>query len=156
MEIKNVFRNSFAMWAAVPARVQERLRMQAMDGQFLSSLARKKGDRMTNQQLGALGEKTAAEYLVQKGYRILCRNFRCREGEIDIVALKEDTLHFVEVKTRQGLLFGHPLESVTNKKAAHMRAAASRFLSQWPREWERPRHIRMDAIAIEIDHVANI
>ncbi|MCI9598311.1 MAG: YraN family protein [Firmicutes bacterium] len=111
---------------------------------------------MTNQQLGTLGENTAAEYLTRKGYRILCRNFRCREGEIDIVALKDDTLHFIEVKTRQGVLFGHPLESVTKKKAAHMRAAASRFLAQWPKGWKRPAQIRMDAIAIEIDHVPNI
>ncbi len=111
---------------------------------------------MTNQQLGTFRENTAAEYLTQKGYRILCRNFRCREGEIDIVALKEDTLHFVEVKTRQGAVFGHPLESITKNKRAHMKAAVGRFLSQWPKKCKRPGQIRMDAITIEINYVENI
>ena len=51
-----------------------------------------------------------------KGYRILHRNFRCRAGEIDLVALKGRILHFIEVKTRQGDSYGHPAESITPKK----------------------------------------
>ena len=63
---------------------------------------------MTNQQLGRIGEDTAKAFLECKGYRILHRNFRCRAGEIDLVALKGRILHFIEVKTRQGDSYGHP------------------------------------------------
>ena len=67
-------------------------------------------------RLGAFGERLAAAHLEAKGYRIRARNYRCREGEIDIVAQDGDTLVFVEVRTRRGDALGGPAESVTATK----------------------------------------
>lgn len=111
---------------------------------------------MNNQQLGKLGEHTAEQYLLHKGYRILCRNFRCRAGEIDLVASKGDALHFVEVKTRQSDLFGHPADSITGKKLGCMKAAACSYLSDAEDRIRKKRQIQFDAIEIEINHIENI
>ena len=64
-------------------------------------------------ELGRLGERLAAEYLQQAGMRILDRNWRCAEGELDIVAAERRVLVACEVKTRSGLGFGSPLEAVS-------------------------------------------
>ena len=103
-------------------------------------------------ELGKFGEDMAAKYLELQGYCIQCRNFRCRAGEIDLVASKGGTLHFIEVKTRRGDLFGTPEESVTKMKQAHMRQAVQRYLSLIP-ESGRSRKPQMDVIAIRIDHI---
>ena len=65
---------------------------------------------------GKLGEQLAEDFLISKGYTILCRNWRHSHYEIDIVALKENIPHFVEVKTRSSNHFGQPEESVNKKK----------------------------------------
>ena len=75
--------------------------------------------------LGHYGEDIAANYLQNKGYKVIDRNFRCRLGEIDIVAGKGKVLVFVEVKTRRGVNYGLPCESVTMEKLNHIRRAAS-------------------------------
>ncbi len=62
---------------------------------------------------GLSGEDAACQYLEQKGYKILRRNFRCYSGEIDIIAAKGQTLSFIEVKTRSSTLYGLPREAVT-------------------------------------------
>ncbi len=111
---------------------------------------------MTNQQLGKLGEDAAKDFLEHNGYRILCRNFRCRSGEIDIVALKGQILHFVEVKTRQGDLFGHPAESITPRKLGNMKAAACGYLAAARGQKRLFGQIQFDAIEIEINHIENI
>lgn len=111
---------------------------------------------MNNQQLGKLGEDTAQQYLLHKGYRILCRNYRCRAGEIDIVASKGDTLHFIEVKARQGDLFGHPADSITRKKLGNMKAAACSYLSAMKSRMKKTQQIQFDAVEIEINHIENI
>jgi putative endonuclease len=68
-------------------------------------------------RLGVRGEKLAARYLRRQGFKILCRNFRGREGgEIDLVCRDRDTLVFVEVKTRTREDFGRPLEAVNRRK----------------------------------------
>jgi len=67
-------------------------------------------------ETGIYGENLACEALSQKKYSILYRNIRCLYGEIDIIAYKNHTLHFVEVKTRKSLRFGLPVESYTQKK----------------------------------------
>lgn len=67
-------------------------------------------------ETGKLGEDLACEALIQKKYSILYRNVRCLYGEIDIIAYKNHTLYFVEVKTRKSLRFGLPVESYTQKK----------------------------------------
>lgn len=111
---------------------------------------------MNNQQLGRLGEDAAIQYLMTGGYRILCRNFRCRAGELDIVASKGDVLHFIEVKTRRGNAFGHPAESVTDRKIGCMKGAACRYMSEMRRRTILPQQMQFDVIEIEINHIQNI
>lgn len=79
--------------------------------------------------LGRFGEQVAAEHLVASGLTILARNWRCREGELDIVAMDGDVLVMCEVKTRRGLGFGTPLDAVTPAKAARLRRLAVRWLA---------------------------
>ena len=80
-------------------------------------------------KVGERGEKTASRYLERRGYAILDRNFRCRAGEIDIVAAEEDAsaLVFVEVKTRNGLAYGTPALAVTAEKQRHLLKAAALY-----------------------------
>lgn len=75
-------------------------------------------------ELGRLGEQLAAEYLQQAGMRILDRNWRCADGELDIVAAERRVLVACEVKTRSGLGFGSPLEAVSRRKQARLRRLA--------------------------------
>ena len=79
--------------------------------------------------LGRQGEITAAACLIQKGYRILHRNYRYRRNEIDIIAADKRTLCFVEVKTRSSEAKGHPLEAVTPDKQKEIIRAASAYLA---------------------------
>ena len=69
-----------------------------------------------NKRLGFKAESLACKLLQNKGYKILARNFRSKFGEIDIVAMDGDVLVFVEVKARNNLKFGNPVESVTEDK----------------------------------------
>lgn len=78
--------------------------------------------------IGRRGEDRAAQYLRRRGYRILARNWRCRLGEIDLIALDGDTLVFVEVKTRRGDLFGSPELAVTPRKQRQLTKAALSFI----------------------------
>ena len=96
-------------------------------------------------ELGKLGEEQAALFLQGAGYTILTRNWRCAEGEIDLVVQRGAAVVFVEVKTRSSLRFGHPFEAVTVKKLARMR----RLAAAWCAAAERwPRQIRLDVIAV--------
>ena len=81
-----------------------------------------------NNFLGDAGEDFAAKLLMLNGYRILERKYRCKVGEIDIIAEKSDKLFFVEVKTRQTVRFGMPAESVTREKQRHIRRTAAYYL----------------------------
>ena len=83
----------------------------------------------TTLELGSLGEHIAATYLTDVGVRVLDRNWRCREGELDIVAREADALVFCEVKTRRGIGFGHPVEAVTASKQRRLRTLAQRWLA---------------------------
>ncbi|HEY6277782.1 MAG TPA: YraN family protein [Streptosporangiaceae bacterium] len=78
--------------------------------------------------LGRNGEQAAAEYLERAGLRILDRNWRCAEGELDIVAAERRVLVICEVKTRSGKQFGSPLEAITRTKRARLRRLAVRWL----------------------------
>ena len=71
---------------------------------------------MSNKTLGDQGESCAADYLRQKGYHILTRNYRTRVGEIDIIADDHGTKVFIEVKTRSGVYYGTPAEAVNYGK----------------------------------------
>lgn len=77
--------------------------------------------------IGAWGEEQAVKFLEEKGYAVRCRNFKCREGELDIVANKNGTTVFVEVKTRKSELFGRPAEFVDYRKQRRIIKAAMRY-----------------------------
>jgi putative endonuclease len=78
--------------------------------------------------VGRFGEQRAADHLAAAGLEILARNWRCREGEIDIVARDGPALVFVEVKTRSSLAFGSPAEAVGRAKSARIRQLALRWM----------------------------
>ena len=69
-----------------------------------------------NKDIGAFGENISENYLKNLGYRILDKNFRCKCGEIDLIAINKGYICFVEVKTRYGINYGTPAESVTSSK----------------------------------------
>lgn len=79
--------------------------------------------------LGRFGEEVAVRHLVAAGLTVVARNWRCNEGEVDIVALDGAVLVMCEVKTRRGVGFGTPLDAVTPAKAARLRRLASRWLA---------------------------
>lgn len=82
--------------------------------------------------LGRSGEDIAARTYERDGYRIVARNFRCRQGEIDVIAARGRTLVFCEVKTRSTDFFGDPSEAVTPVKQARLHRLAAVWLSQNP------------------------
>jgi putative endonuclease len=82
------------------------------------------------QRTGAFGEEVTARYLIARGDEILDRNWRIREGEIDVVSLGSDgVFHFIEVKTRSSLAFGHPFEAINREKAHRMQRLAMGWLA---------------------------
>ena len=94
---------------------------------------------------GRRGERLAAEHLERLGCEVLARNWRCREGEIDLVVRDGRDLVCVEVRTRRSLRLGHPLESLTGEKLRRMRRVAGRWRAAHPELLGR---LRLDAIAI--------
>jgi len=103
---------------------------------------------MKRKELGNTGEKLARDFLKKKGYKIRDTNFRCREGEIDIVAEKKGCLVFVEVRTKTSSVFGSPEESVTFAKKEKLIASALTYLNNHqnlPESW------RIDFVAVELD-----
>jgi putative endonuclease len=112
-------------------------------------------------ELGRRGEDLAARYLEDAGYRLIERNWRCRQGEIDIIARTADTLIFVEVKTRSSVAFGHPFEAITATKLARLRRLAGAWCAERSVGVAR---IRLDAIAVivqrgaqpEIEHLRGV
>src|SRR5690242_3685798 len=109
------------------------------------------GGRKNNarQMLGRRGEQMAAEALCERGYRIVEHNFRCRYGEIDLIAEEQDDLVFVEVKTRRGTAFGRPEEAVTRTKRRKLAEVASYYLDMHnagDRSW------RIDVVAMDFNY----
>jgi len=84
---------------------------------------------------GLLGEKMAAKYLSQKGFTILHQNWRHSHWEVDFIASLNNTLHFIEVKTRRTKKFGFPEDDVTKKKMENLINASEEFLFLYP-EWK--------------------
>jgi len=78
----------------------------------------------------------AVDYLLQRDFTILHRNWRWSRYEIDVIALKDQVIHFVEVKTRHSLAFGYPEESVSKKKIERMLKSAREFQIQYS-EWRQ-------------------
>jgi putative endonuclease len=95
-----------------------------------------------------MGETLAASYLTTRGWQIVDRNVRFREGEIDIIAARGGILAFVEVKTRRSAAFGSPAEAVTPRKQRKIRALASRYLAE---QHPGARAIRFDVVDIARD-----
>jgi putative endonuclease len=80
-------------------------------------------------RLGAAGEERAAAWYVAQGYAVVVRNWRCKEGEIDLICVRGRTLVICEVKTRSSLAFGHPAEAVTPAKQRRLRTLARLWLA---------------------------
>jgi putative endonuclease len=102
---------------------------------------------MTNQRqaVGAYGEWCAVRHLVEGGLRVVARNWRSDQGELDIVAWEGEVLAFCEVKTRRGSGFGTPAEAIVPAKARRIR----RLAAQWLAAHElHPREIRFDVIEV--------
>lgn len=113
-------------------------------------------------ELGRTGEQLAAEHLTAAGYTILERNWRCVIGEIDIVAQQGGTTVVVEVKTRSGVGFGHPLDAVTPRKLARLRRLAGAWCEAQPQP-RGVRDLRIDVVgvvagrdSITIDHLQQV
>lgn len=114
-------------------------------------------------ELGRRGESVAAEWFEHDGYRIIDRNWRSSQGEIDLIVTDEETLVFVEVKTRSSLGYGHPFEAITPRKCARLR----RLTGLWAQQSlcaVRPELIRIDGVAVmnawtshpTIEHITGI
>ncbi|WP_062072887.1 YraN family protein [Demequina sediminicola] len=99
------------------------------------------------QQVGRYGESVAAQWMQDHGWRVLERNWRCRFGEIDVIAVDGDTLVIAEVKTRRTRSAGLPQEAVTRDKLHRLRALAAQWLHQDPRRW---RSVRVDVFAVSV------
>ena len=80
--------------------------------------------------IGKAGEEAALEYLLQQGYHVLERNYRCRFGEIDLIARDGNTLAFIEVKTRRSQRFGPAAAAITHEKQRHLVKASQTYLTQ--------------------------
>lgn len=101
-------------------------------------------------ELGIWGERIATEYLQAEGYRIVDQRWRCRLGEIDIIATCGQTTCFVEVKTRRTVSFGHPLEAIDSKKLSRLRQLAGLWCET---NKTLASKIRIDAVGIVGDGV---
>ncbi len=99
----------------------------------------------SSSHLGAWGETLAAEYLQEQGYRILCRNYRTKLGEIDLVARERNVICFVEVKTRASRMYGSPMESVSRAKQRKLTQMAQCYLGAFNLE---KAVCRFDVVAI--------
>ncbi|WP_409331489.1 YraN family protein [Trujillonella humicola] len=99
----------------------------------------------TTTELGLRGERIAARYLTDRGLRLLDRNWRCREGELDIVARDGSAIVFCEVKTRREVGFGHPVEAVTPAKQRRLRLLAQRWLAAHA---EHAPDLRFDVVGV--------
>ena len=108
---------------------------------------------MNNTRTGVLGEELAEIMLLEKGYTILARNFRCRYGEIDIIAAKNSVLAFVEVKTRLFGSCGRGSESVTAAKRQKIRRCALCYISMCQRRFEA---IDFQVVDINADHLEGL
>jgi putative endonuclease len=95
--------------------------------------------------LGADGEARAAAWYEANGYDVVCRNWRCRDGELDLVVRRGRELVFVEVKTRTTDRFGTPAEAVTPAKQRRLRGLAARYLADTA---TRAGQLRFDVVAI--------
>jgi putative endonuclease len=98
-------------------------------------------------ETGNKGETLAADFLVEKGFQILERNYRYKHAEIDLIVQKNDWVLFIEVKTRSSFEFGEPEEFVDDRKANRIFEAAEEWI--FSTDWKG--HIRFDIISVRLD-----
>jgi len=103
----------------------------------------------TRAQIGALGEQLAVDYLTSQGLTVLARNWRCRYGELDVIATDavEAAVVFVEVKTRTSDRFGGVEQAVTPQKVRRLRRLAGLWLAAQDRGWSK---VRIDVVGVRI------
>lgn len=115
-------------------------------------------------RLGALGEEAAVRHLMVRGYRIIERNWRCRLGEIDIIAMDGEELVIVEVRTKSRISFGTGAESVNLRKQRKLRQLALAFIHQHEQILNLSEvNVRFDVISVmreeggrlRIDHIVH-
>lgn len=104
---------------------------------------------MTRAELGALGEQLAVDHLAAHGWELLARNWRCRYGELDVIATDPETraVVFVEVKTRTGDGFGGLAYAVPPEKVRRLRRLAGLWLAGQQQRWDE---VRLDVIGVRI------
>ncbi len=109
---------------------------------------------MTRSEIGALGEQLATDHLIKLGLRILTRNWRCRYGELDVIAVDSttNTVVFIEVKTRTGDGFGGLEQAVTEQKARRLRRLAAMWLAAQKQHWAA---VRIDVIGVRLGRRRN-
>jgi len=105
--------------------------------------------RMTRAEIGALGAQLAVDHLISLGMTVLARNWRCRWGELDIIATERDhsSVVFVEVKARTTTEFGGIEEAVTPEKARRLRRLASVWLAEQDSRWP---DVRIDVVGVRL------
>lgn len=104
---------------------------------------------MTNKIIGKYGEDIAKNFLIKNGFKILESNYRYSKiAEIDIIALKKDILHFIEVKTRTQEFFGSPLEAITQNKYKQIYSCAIQYINTSKNKYMG---YKIDAIGIVLD-----
>ena len=95
--------------------------------------------------LGDSGEALVADWYRERGYQVVARNWRCGDGELDLVVRRDGLLAFCEVKTRRGSSYGAPYEAVTFTKQRRLRALATRWLREHP---QRGLDLRFDVASV--------
>lgn len=111
--------------------------------------------------VGRYGEDVALAHVVAAGWTVLDRNWRCRDGELDLVALDGTELVAVEVKTRRSTRFGHPAQAVTREKLARLRRLTALWLAAHD---VHPASVRVDVVAVlvpgrgaaQVDHLVGV
>jgi putative endonuclease len=98
-------------------------------------------------ELGRRGEDIAARYLLSQGMVVLARNWRCRQGELDLVAADGRRLVVCEVKTRSGTGYGHPAEAVTRRKMSRIRQLTRCWLAEHRVRWCE---VRFDVLSVHL------
>jgi putative endonuclease len=106
--------------------------------------------------LGRRGEELAIAELIHRGYRVVARNWRCQIGEVDIIAHRDATYHFFEVRTRRGREFGTPEESLTSAKQQRMIDVALAYLAEHGPGELHDIDWRVGLVAVEMDRTGKL
>lgn len=105
------------------------------------------GDAKSTRQAGDEAETMVASWLIDQGYKVVCRNFRCRIGELDIIATEGAALVFVEVRSRASDRYGTALHAISPQKALQVTRVATHYLARFGTQWQGY-HKRFDVVAV--------